>query len=60
VPKFDLIHLVPYKPQDARDDEIDEDNCLFNNDKELLVAILDVGDHFAVITAQDNNEGDDF
>jgi hypothetical protein len=60
VPRFDLIYLVPYKPQDARNYEIDEDNCLSNNDRELLVAILDVGDHFIVIVAKDNNKGDDF
>jgi hypothetical protein len=51
--------LVPYRPQDAKDDEIDEDNCLISNDKELLAATLDVGDHFAVIIVKDNNEGDD-
>jgi len=60
VPRFDLIHLVPFKPQDARDDEINENNCLINNDRELLVATLDVGDHFVVIVAKDNNKGDDF
>jgi hypothetical protein len=52
--------LVPFKPQDARDDEINENNCLINNDRELLVATLDVGDHFVVIVAKDNNKGDDF
>jgi len=60
VPRFDLIHLVPFKPQDARDDEINENNCLINNDRELLVATLDVGDHFVVIVAKNNNKGDDF
>ncbi len=59
MPRFDFICLVPYRPQDAKDDEIDEDNCLISNDKELLAATLDVGDHFAVIIVKDNNEGDD-
>ncbi len=60
VPRFDLIRLVPCRFQHARDDEIDEDNYLINNDKEVLVTNLDVGDHLAVITIVDNNEGDDF
>ncbi len=55
-----MIRLVPCKPQNAKDDEIDEDNYLISSDKEMLATTLDVGDHFVVIVIEDNNKGDDF
>jgi hypothetical protein len=54
-----LIRLVPCRPEDVRD-KIEEDNCLINNDKKMLVATLNVGEHFTVIAAKDNPKGDDF
>ncbi len=56
---FSLIRLVPCRLEDVKD-ETTEDNCLINNDKEMLVATLNVGEHFAIITIEDNIEGDDF
>ncbi len=58
--RFDLIQLVPCRPQDVRDDEIDKNNYLISSDREMLTTTLDVGDHFAIIDAKDNNESDDF
>jgi hypothetical protein len=60
VQRFALIQLVLCKPQDAREDEVIENNCLIHNGREMLVATLDGGDHFAIIAVKDNNEGDDF
>ncbi len=50
---------MPYRQEDVRN-EIEEDNCLIGNDKEMLVATLNVGEHFAVITTKDNIKGYDF
>ncbi len=58
--RFDLIWLVPCRPQDVRNDGIDKDNYLISSNREMLVTTLDVGDHFLVIVVEDNNEGDDF
>jgi hypothetical protein len=58
--RFDLIQLVPCRPQDVKDNEIDKDNYLISRDREMLATTLDVGDHFAIIDVKDNNEGDDF
>ncbi len=55
-----MIQLVTCKPQDARKDEVNENNSLINNDMEMLATTLDVGDHFAIIVTKDNSEGDDF
>jgi hypothetical protein len=49
--------LAPYRLYVQ--DEID-DNCLINDDKEMLVVSLNVGKHFVVIDAKDNEEGHDF
>jgi len=59
VPRFSLIQLVPCRPEDVRD-ETKEDNCLINNDKEMLATTLNVGEHFTIITIEDNIKGDDF
>jgi hypothetical protein len=40
--------------------EVEEDNTLINNDHEMLVTSLNVGEHFALIVAEDNLEGDEF
>ncbi len=50
VPKYDFIRLVPCRPKDVIN-ELDEHNILINNDQEMLVATLNVGDHFIVIVA---------
>ncbi len=55
-----MIQLVTCKPQDVREDEVNENNCLINNDMEMLATTLDVGDHFAIIVTKDNSKGDDF
>ncbi len=52
--------MVPCRPQNVKDDEIDENNYLISSDREMLVTTLDVGDHFAILVVEDNNEGDDF
>ncbi len=59
VSRFNLIHMVPYRPKDVRN-EVEEDNTLINNDHEMLDASLNVGEHFIVIVIEDNFEGDDF
>jgi hypothetical protein len=51
--------MVPCRLNDARD-EVEEDNTLINNDHEMLATSLNVGEHFAIIVAKDNLEGDDF
>lgn len=58
VSRFNLIHMVPCRLEDARD-EVEEDNTLINNDHEMLATSLNVGEHFAIIVAKDNLEGDD-
>jgi hypothetical protein len=59
VSKFNLIQLVPCKRKDVRD-EVNDDNCLIGDDREMLAANLNVGENFAIITIKDNNESDDF
>ncbi len=59
VPVFSFIQLVPYRPEDVKN-EIEEDNCLISNDKEMLATTLNVGKHFVVIATKDNIEGNDF
>jgi hypothetical protein len=50
---------VPCRLEDVRD-EIEKDNCLINNDRKMLAATLNVGEHFAIIATKDNPKGDDF
>jgi predicted nuclease of predicted toxin-antitoxin system len=50
---------VPCRPKDVSN-EINDDNCLINNDKEMLATSLNLGEHFTVVTIEDNNKGDDF
>ncbi len=57
--QFSFIQLVPYRPKDVRN-KTKEDNCLISNNKEMLVATLNVGEHFTIIATKDNIKGDDF
>ncbi len=59
VSRFNLIHMVHCRLKNVRN-EVEEDNTLINNDHEMLVTSLNVGEHFALIVAEDNLEGDEF
>jgi hypothetical protein len=59
MPGFFFIRLVPCRLEDVRD-ETKEDNCLINNDKEMLATTLNIGEHFAIITIENNIESDGF
>lgn len=59
VPRFNLIQLVACRLEDVWN-EID-DNCLIGDDREILLAAsLNVGEHFIIIAAKDNEEANDF
>jgi hypothetical protein len=53
VPRFFFIWLRPCRLEDVRN-EAKEDNCLISNDREMLVATLNVAEHFVVIAMEDN------
>jgi hypothetical protein len=59
LPILPKVGLRQCRLEDARD-EVEEDNTLISNDHEMLVANLNVGEHFTVIITKDNLEDDDF